>query len=39
MHPQKIAHIIGVNTRQLKRAQDEAALDIVMEVEKITKYG
>jgi len=39
MHPQKIAHVIGVNTRQLKRAQDEAALDIVYEIEKITKYG
>ena len=39
MHPQKIAHVIGVNTRQLKRAQDEAALDVVYEIEKITKYG
>ena len=37
MHPQKIAHVIGVNTRQLKRAQDEAALDIVYKIEKITK--
>jgi len=29
MHPQKISHILGINSRQLKRAQDEASLDIV----------
>ena len=39
MHPQKISHILGINSRQLKRAQDEAALDIVYEIEKITKYS
>ena len=39
MHPQKIAHILGINSRQLKRAQDEASLDIVYEIEKITKYS
>ena len=39
MHPQKISHILGINSRQLKRAQDEASLDIVYEIEKITKYS
>ena len=39
MHPQKISHILGINSRQLKRAQDEASLDIVYEIEKLTKYS
>lgn len=39
MHPQKISHVLGINSRQLKRAQDEATLDIVLQIEKYTKYS